>query len=177
MLRNPELKLYSRVGEGRDAFLERCRAAAHEAADEEVARLRERYETRIARLRDALALAESRVRELEVDVSTRKQQEIVAGAGRLISMFLRGRASASGLSGVASRRSTTRRTEERLRSAREREADKEEDIRELEEALAEEVQEIVDAWEARAESVETVEIGLEKDDIAVDEIALLWVPR
>jgi hypothetical protein len=177
VLRNPELKLYSRVGETRDAFTARCRNAAHEAADDEVARLRDRYQARIERLRDALARAESRVRELEVDVATRKQQELVAGAGKLISMFLRGRASASGLSGVASRRSMTRRTEERLRSAEERREDQEEEIGEMEAELADDVQEIVRAWEARAESIEAVAIGLEKDDIAVEEVALLWVPR
>jgi hypothetical protein len=177
VFRNPELKLYSRPGETREAFVERCRAAADEGADEAVAGLRDRFEDRIDRVRDALSRAESRVRELEVDVSSRKQQELVAGAGKLVSMFLRGRASASALSGVASRRSMTRRTEERLRSAEERRLDREEEIRELEDDLAREVEETVDAWMAKAEAVEPVEVGLEKNDIAVDEVALVWVPR
>jgi hypothetical protein len=177
VLRNPELKLYSRVGEAKEEFLERCRRAAQERADEEAARLRDRYEQRMERLRDAAARAEARVRELEVDVSTRKQQEIVAGAGKLISMFMRGRASASALSGAASRRSMTRRTQERLRSAAERQTDQEAELRDLEEELAEELREIVDQWEARADRIETLEIGLEKSDIAVERVALLWLPR
>jgi hypothetical protein len=177
LLRNSELKLYSRPGEAREEFAERCRRAAADRADEAVAALKDRYGKRIDRVRDAIAKAESRVRELEVDVSARKQQEILAGAGKLISMFLGGRASATALSGAASRRSMTRRTEERLRTASERHADREAEIRELEDELAEEVVKIVDDWEARAERIEPLEVGLEKNDIVVDEVGLLWIPR
>ena len=177
VLRNPDLGLYSRPGEDRDSFLERCRRAAADKADEAAAALRDRYEKKIHRLGDAVARAESRVRELEVDVSARKQQEVVAGAGKLLSMFMRGRASAAGLSGVASRRSMTRRAEERLRTATERQVDQEAEIRELEDDLAGELQGLVDEWEARAGAVETVEIGLEKNDVVVEEVGLVWIPR
>mgnify|MGYP006278989607 CR=1 FL=1 len=176
ILRNPELKLHARPGEDRGAFLERCRKSAEEGADEEVAGLRDTYEKRIDRLEDALARAESRVRELEVDVASRKQQELVAGAGKLISMFLKGRASASGLSSVASRRSMTRRTEERLRSARQRQLNAESDLEAMEEELLEEIRKIVEEWADRVNTIEDMEIRLEKDDIAVDQVGLLWIP-
>ncbi len=176
VLRNPDLSLYSRPGEGRDAFLSRCRAEAERRADEEAAALRDRYEKRVDRLRDALARAESRVRELEVDVSTRKQQELVAGAGKLISMFLKGRASASGLSGVASRRSITRRTEERLATATQQATDAEQEIGKVEHDLLDEVEEIVDGWHRRAGTIDELGITLEKDDIDVAQVALVWVP-
>ncbi len=32
-------------------------------------------------------------------------------------------------------------------------------------------------WDENAEQVETVHVGLEKNDISVAEVALLWVPR
>lgn len=176
ILRNPDLGLYSRVGEDRGAFIERCRHAARDRADQEAAGLRDRLEKRMDRLRDTIARAERRVRELEVDVSARRQQEIVAGAGKLISMFMRGRASATALSGASSRRSMTRRTEERLRTAADRQTDQETELRELEEDLADSLAEIVDRWEASAEKVDTVQVGLEKNDIAVDRVALLWIP-
>jgi hypothetical protein len=175
--RNRELKLYSRPGEERKAFAERCRRTASDGADEDAAALRERYEKRADRLRDALEDAERRVRELEVDLSARRQQELVAGAGQVLSMFLRGRARASGLSGAASRRSMTRRAEERLHTARERERDREEELRELEEELLEDLRRIVAAWAEKADAVEEMEVGLEKGDIHVDEVALLWIPR
>ena len=89
----------------------------------------------------------------------------------------RGRASATALSGAASRRSMTRRTEERLRTATDRQADQESELRDLEEELADELAEIVDRWDAAADQVETLDVGLEKNDIAIDRVALLWIPR
>jgi hypothetical protein len=175
--RNPALKLYSRLAEDREAFANRCRQAASDGADEDAAKLKERYEERADRLRDALEDAERRVRELEVDLSARKQQELVSGAGQLLSMFLKGRARASALSGAASRRSMTRRAEERLRTAMSRELDKEEALLELEDELMDDLREIVAQWAERAGEIEELEIGLEKNDIHMDELALFWVPR
>ena len=71
----------------------------------------------------------------------------------------------------------TRRAEERLRTATERQADQEAEIREIEDELADELNAIVDEWKERAEVVEPIEIGLEKNDVAVEEVALLWIPR
>ncbi len=175
--RNPELKLYSRLGEDRETFADRCRQAASDGADRDAANLKKRYEDRADRLRDALEDAERRVRELEVDLSSRRQQELVAGAGQVLSMFLRGRARASAFSGAASRRSVTRRTAERLHTAMEKGRDKEEELQELEDELMDDLREIVADWSDKAREIEKVDIGLEKNDIHVDEIALLWIPR
>lgn len=176
IFKNPALKLYSRVGEPRDRFVERCNEAAESAADTDVAKLKDRYETKIERVKDQLAAAERRVRELEVDTQSRRQQELMAGAGELLSVFLGGRRRSRSLSGVASRRSQTVRTQERLRTAQERYSDKAEDLQDLEDDLSRDLMEITDRWNEAAGQIETVEIGLEKTDIAVDEVALVWIP-
>ena len=36
--------------------------------------------------------------------------------------------------------------------------------------------EITDRWNEAARDIQAIEIGLEKTDIAVDEMALVWVP-
>jgi hypothetical protein len=43
--------------------------------------------------------------------------------------------------------------------------------------LDEEILGIDATWRARAAEIETVEIGLEKTDIAIEEIAVVWIPR
>ncbi len=177
ILKNPQLKLYSRPGESEEEFRARCDQAAQEWADGEAVKLRDRYESRIDRVRSALATAESRVRELEVDVGARKQQELVSGAGRLLSMFLAGKGNARSLSGFASRRSMTKRTQERLRTATDKVADKEDEITELEDQLADDLSAIESEAEERAAEIETMSVSLEKTDIAVSEMALLWIPR
>lgn len=176
VFKNPELKVYSRIGESREEFEHRCAEAAEDAADAEVAGLREKYEARIDRVRDQLRSAERRVSELEVDVASRKQQEVVSGVGDLLGSLLGGRRGSSALKGAASRRSMTRRTEERLESARARVSDELAEMEELEEDLARDITDIVSTWNDRATELEEVDIPLEKSDVSVRNLSLAWVP-
>ncbi len=174
--KNPELKLYSRVGESEESFLTRCAAAAEDAADDDIARLRKRYETRIRSVRTQLAAADRRVRELEVDVESRRQQEMISGAGDLLGALLGGRKRSGGLSRAASRRAQTRRTEERMASAAGKLADKTAELDLLEDELGDEVMEITARWNDTANQLETVDIPLEKTDVRVSTLSLLWLP-
>jgi hypothetical protein len=174
--KNPALKLYSRVGESPEEFAARCRAAAEDAADAETAALRKKHETKIDRVKDQLAAAEARMRELETDVSTRRQAEVVSGAGDLLGALLGGRRRTSGLSRAASRRAQTKRTEERLDTAAAKVADKQSELEELEDELAAEITDIAGRWEQAAATVEPVEIPLEKTDVRVEPLVLVWVP-
>ncbi len=177
LYRNVALKLYSRAGESEEAFRARCVEAAEDAADAEAAKLRDRYASKIDTARDQAERAERRLRELDVDVSSRRQQEIVSGAGTLIGMFLGGRRSTRSLSTIASKRSQTRRTEERRRTAEARLADEQEDIVELEDQLAADLEEIWTTWRDHATEIEPLEVGLEKNDIDVSSLRVFWAPR
>ncbi|NJD21040.1 MAG: hypothetical protein FIA95_17360 [Gemmatimonadetes bacterium] len=172
--RNDALKLVSRVGESEDDFRKRCLEAAEDAADSDAARLRDRYEKRLQAAQDRKAQAERRVRELETDVGTRRQQEVVAGAGEILSLFLGGRRRIRSLSGAAARRAQTVRTQERLQSASEKMEDYDEAIRALEDDLAREVQEGWARWEEAARSGAAGQIPLEKTDVRAEEMLLFW---
>jgi hypothetical protein len=176
VFRNAELKLYSRVGETEQEFQERCDRAAEEHADEEVAKVRERLEARLDRAKEQLATAHRRMQELEIDTETRKRDEWLSGAGDVLGVLLGGRRTRS-LSGASRRRSQTQRTEQRLRSAQAKVQDKADDIAELEEGLVLEIEEINDKWEDIAAAIDTIEVGLEKNDINVNEVALVWVRK
>ncbi len=176
ILRNPTLKLYSRVGESRDEFEQRCDAAAQEAADAEVAKLKDRFETRIDRVKDQISAADRRVRELETDVQQRRQQEVISGAGDLLGALLGGRRRSRSLQGAASRRSQTVRTQQRLQSAEEKVAEKTAELEDLEADLADEILEITGKWDDAALDIEELSVDLEKTDITVDEVALVWIP-
>ncbi len=172
--RNEPLKLFSRVGESEDAFRERCLRAAEDAADGEAAKLRDRYRKRLESARDRRAQAERRVRELRTDVGTRRQQEVVAGAGEVLSLFLGGRRRVRSLSGVASRRAQTMRTQERLQSASEKVEDADDAIRALEDDLASDLEAGWGKWEEAARSITSVEVPLEKTDVRVEDLVLFW---
>ena len=177
LFRNVPLKLYSRVGESEDAFRKRCLAAAEEHADAQAEKLRSRYETKLRTAQNRVSQAERRVRELEVDTGQRRQQELISGAGEVLSMFLGGRRRTRSLSGISSRRSQTLRTRERLRSAEEKLEDYEETILELEEDLGTELEEIWEKWKNAAEELDSFEVGLEKTDVHMDDLFLFWAPK
>jgi len=176
LLQNSALKLFSRVDESEEDFRRRCLAAAEERADADAEKLRARYEGKLKTARTRQSQAERRVRELEVDTSQRRQQELIAGAGDVLSMFLGGKRRTRSLSGLSSRRSQTVRTKERLKSAEEKMGEYEQAVLELEQELGAELEGIWDLWRSTAEEIEPFEVRLKQKDIALDELLLFWAP-
>jgi hypothetical protein len=180
LFRNPELKLWSRPGETREDFARRCDVAADEGADADADTLRDSLRSKAGRVRDAIAKAEDRVRELETDVANRSRDEVLSGVGDLLGGLLGGRRGTRGVLGDLRRASGRRRTrdnaEERLETARRRLGERVDDLADLEAELAESLNEILDDWEERAGAIESVVVGLEKNDIDVDDPILVWLP-
>jgi hypothetical protein len=173
--RNAALKLYSRPGESDEEFAARCDAAARDAADAEAAKLRGKYEAKIAAVRKRFDAAQRRVAELEVDIQGSRQNELLEGAGALMGI-LTGRRSTRSVTGSMRRRQSTRSKEQRLATAQEKATTEWDEMAALETELTEELEEINDRWETTADEIEDLEIGLEKTDIHVDDVALLWLP-
>lgn len=178
--RNTSLKLYSRIGESRAAFAERCRAASEKLEDQEAAQLRDSFESRIKRTRDMLERAEDRLEELEVDHSARKTDEILSGVGTLVSLFMSGKKSsrklATELRRASSKRKQTRTTSRKLESAENRVEEKMDQLEDLEHELADRLLGLDEEWSGKAEQIEEIVVGLEKTDIHVEEVSLVWIP-
>ena len=117
------------------------------------------------------------MRELESDVSSRRQQEVLSGAGDLLGALLGGRRGSTSLSRAASRRTQTRKTEQRLDTAHDRVADKADELAQLEDDLGRDVMDITARWNDAATAIEEVDIPLEKSDVDVHPLTLVWIPR
>ncbi|HEX2152639.1 MAG TPA: hypothetical protein VHL52_01510 [Acidimicrobiia bacterium] len=174
--KNPSLKIYSRINESDEEFRARCSEAAEAAADADLAKLKDRYATRIDRVRDQISRADRRVAELATDVDARRQQEMLSGVGDLLESLIGGRSRSGALRRAASRRSQTQRTRAGLESASARLAEEQQELADLEVELEAEINSIVDDWEARAAEVESVDIPLEASDVEVAQLRLVWVP-
>jgi hypothetical protein len=178
--RNRALKLVSRPGESEEEFAARCDAAAQERADAETAKIRDRLEAKRDRLDKALAQAERRVEELEADTRSRTTTELVAGAGAVLGALLGGRRStrsmASAVSGAASRRGVTSRTQERKKTAEDKVERTKDELAELEQEILDEIAEIDERWQATADETDTLEVRLEATDVRVVETRVVWVP-
>lgn len=179
LFRNAELKLWSRPGETAEAFAVRCEAAADDGADDEASKIRDRLERKRDAIETALAKADDRVNELEVQVQGRKQQNLIDIGSSLLGGLLGGRGRSRKMASAARRAASGRRQSAssgaRLESARSRVAEKIDDLEELELDLAEALIEIDDEWSAKATSVEEVDIPLEKNDITIEDFSLVWL--
>ena len=177
---NKALKIYSRIGETKEAFELRCHKTAENLEDEAASKIRDKYEKRIKRTSDMLDKAADRLEELRVDHSSRKTDEILSGVGSLLGMFLGGKKSsrsmAADLRRASSKRKQTRTSNQRIQSATNRVEEKTEELEDLENELADELLALDLEWEEKGQAIEKLEIGLEKTDITVDELALVWVP-
>jgi len=173
--KNPGFKIYSRVGELESDFRSRVISAAEQATADAIAALKQKFDARIDRVKDQVATAQRKAADLEADVSARRQQEVVSGAGDLLGALLGGRRSAT-VTKAANRRSQTKRTEARRDSAAEAVADKLGDLDAVEQDLAEEIEAIRIEMDDKAATIEELSIPLEKVDVKVTELKLVWVP-
>ena len=177
---NREMKLYSRPGESQEAFETRCRDAADDEMDAEANKIRDRLEKKRGTIEAALAKAEDRVNELEVQADGRRNSQLIDIGTSVLGGLLGGRSRTRGLASAARRMSSGSRqkasTEARLDTARNRVAEKVEDLDELESQLADAILDIESEWVEKSRVVETFEVPLEKTDINVSDVMLVWIP-
>ena len=180
LLRNEPLKAYSRPEESLEDFEDRCLRLADDAADADLDKVRQTLEKRIDRVQDAIAKAEDKLREAESKADSSRSDEIVSGVGDVLGSLLGGRKSGrsilSGLRRAGSKRKSRQAAAERVRTAENRLVEKIDELEELELELAETVEDIVEDWDAKAAEITEFEVSLEKSDISVDSLKLVWIP-
>ncbi|CAA9210184.1 MAG: FIG00495827: hypothetical protein [uncultured Acidimicrobiales bacterium] len=179
-LRNPALKLVSRPGEDEAAFRARCEAVADEGADREADALRARYEARVDRAEVQLARAADRVAEVEETAKARRNEELLGGAGALLGAVLGGRGRTRsivrGMGGAAGRRGRSRTARQRRETVVNRAEEAAAALADLEADLQDDLAAIAAEWDAKAAQVEPLPVGLEKADVSLQQVTLVWVP-
>jgi uncharacterized protein YlxW (UPF0749 family) len=181
---NAGLKIYGRPGEDADAFQTRCLEVADDRADAEIAKLRDKYESKAKRLRDQIAGLEDKIDLLEEQSKSKRNSELLSTAGSVLGGLLGGRKSKGGMLGgllgkagtAARRRGSTNAAGERVDAAENKLTRLTSDLEELEAELADEVIDIDARWMDLAKESTTIEVGLESSDVKVAQLALTWIP-
>lgn len=173
---NEALGLYSRVGETEAEFKERCSAAAEEAADADLAKLKDSYQTKIDRVKGQMAKAQADYHEANAIAAAKSEETVLGTAGDLLGAFLGGRSGSTALNKAARRRTAAAKAQAKAESEAAEYHAKAAELEELEQELASEVSEIVAEYEEQATRVATLDVSLEKNDIRVVEVKLVWVP-
>ncbi len=180
LFRNPALKLVSRPGETEDEFRARCDAAADVDADKQAAAMAKRFEARVQRAREALAAAQDRVEQAEAAKESRRNDELLSGAGDLLGAVFGGRRSARSIAGkvgsITRRRGRASEAAKRVETAANRVEEKTQALADLEADMADELAGIADEWDAKAAEVQPLDVPLERSDVRVSALTLVWVP-
>jgi hypothetical protein len=173
-------KLTSEPGESERDFRIRLGDAAREMRDEQVSKLRKKYESKFSRLDERIRKAEQAVGREQDDVRSAKMQTAVSLGATLLSAFL-GR-KATSLSSVGRATTTLRGAGRTSRSKRdvERAVETLEALRKQREELAqqfdEDVEELEDRFDPQREELESSVMKPRRTDINVKTFTLLWVP-
>jgi hypothetical protein len=164
--RHKDLAVVSRPGEAPEAFTMRVRAAAEAEAEREMAALRDSFDRRIRKARRTYESArrDADAASLAADDA---RGDLLLGAGLDLLMGRKPRVS----------RTSERTTRQRLARAENKVADARDAYEDLGRELDEELKTIADRWADAVADVDTVDIGLEGDDIDVHDIQVVWVRR
>ena len=104
----------------------------------------------------------------------------MTGAGDLLGAVFGGRGGARTIArkvgGLATRRSRTSEAGQRVETASNRVEEKAQALADLEADMAAELAAIGAEWDEKALAIETLEVPLEKSDIRVSSLALVWIP-
>ena len=171
ILANPELKLFSRVGETPEQFGARCSQVAGDRADAAIAALQKKYDAKLRTLRTRLDAAASASARAEA----RHQSEHGAGAQvvNLLGGVFGGRRTRTAIVAEARRSSASA---DRVDAAQEKVSVAQDAMRDIEDELAAEVTELDAVWAAKALGIETLSIPLERTDVVVADLRLVWIP-
>lgn len=181
---NADLGLYGRPGESAEEFAARCSSAADDRSDAEIAKLRDKYESRATKLRDQIDAADDRADVLQAEAKGKRSSEFFSTAGSVLGGLLGGRKSKDKIIGnllgdagtAARRRGSTSASDRRVDAAQNKTQRLSDQYDELEAELEQDVADIAAKWDAAAASVTSMAIGLERSDVRVTQLVLAWVP-
>ena len=172
VLVNPDLKLYSRVGETPEQFAVRCAQVADDGADAAIAALQRKYDAKLRTLRTRADTATTAAQR----AADRHDAEHGAGAQvtNLLGGLFGGRRTRRAILAEARRTSASA---SRVDAARDKALSVQQSIADIEDELADEVAGLDAAWNAKAVRVEVLTVPLERTDVRVADLHLVWVPR
>jgi hypothetical protein len=181
VLAHPDLDLVADENEGREAFIERCLAAADRADDAAQDRIRARFEKKMKTLRKRLDRERDELERDRQNVASRKAEEKLGLVEGLFSVLL-GSKSLSSASRKAASKVRTAAGKRRMRQNAEGSVTEsvneierlEVDLEDLADELQDEVDRIAEESERLAEDVEVVAVRPIQRDIEVRDLWLVW---
>ena len=169
VLHNPDLKVYSRVGESAGEFAARCQQVAADAADKKAVPLQSKYQTRLRTLQTRLDSASNQAQR----AASSANSDMLNSAASVLGGLLGGRRSVSSMSTAARRASSAK---SRADAAAAKVDDVQAQIQNLEADLTDELHALHAEWQGKAANIVPVEITAKRTQIRVTDLRLVWIP-
>ena len=173
---HPTLKLRSRVDESEREFRVRCQEEARAQRDGELAKVEQKFERDIERLRDRLEREERELEDDTIDHEGRKQEELLSAGETVLSMLL-GRRRSSSLSTASRRRRLTKKARADVKESEATIKRLEKEIADLLEEKEQALDEVRNKWADVALETQEAPLRAKKTDIHLDAFGLAWVPH
>ena len=170
-----KMGLRSEIGESERDFQRRCQELAREQRDAELAKLEERFEKQIDRVKTRLTREERELEDDQIDFDGRKREELLSAGESVLSMVL-GRRRSSALSQASRRRRMTAKAKADMRESEETIEDLEKQLAELERERDEAIEKLREEWSDEAVEIGETAMRPRKSDIRAEAFGLAWVP-
>jgi hypothetical protein len=180
LMKSPSLKLISEVDESEREFRIRLQHLAHEKRDQDVEKLKKKYESKINTLVDRQRRSRQAL-ERKSTISSQKKMEAAVSAGTAIlgALFGRKALSSTSISKVGTAMKSTNRafkSSQNIEQAKETLVSVERQLGELEIELEQQVGKITNQYNMTGEVLEPIEVSAKSTNITVHFIGLAWDP-
>ncbi|MEO0603503.1 MAG: hypothetical protein AAF211_18840, partial [Myxococcota bacterium] len=174
MYRHAGVRLVSTSAEDREAFEARVLEKLDDLADEKCEKVQDKADAAMEKLERRRRDLERDLEEKREDARARATTEAVNVGETLLGMLFGGRRKS--LSGMASKRRQTAKAHARIRDLEAKLDDLDDDLDRLRRDLEEDLETVrAEAREDLAD-IDEKEVGLEKNDVAVTEWEIVWIP-
>jgi hypothetical protein len=180
LMKSPSLKLISKVDESEREFRIRLQHLAHEKRDQDVEKLKKKYESKINTLVDRQRRSRQAL-ERKSTISSQKKMEAAVSAGTAIlgALFGRKALSSTSISKVGTAMKSTNRafkSSQSIEQAKETLVSVERQLGELEIELEQQVGKITSQYDMTGEVLEPIEVSAKSTNITVHFVGLAWDP-
>ena len=177
---SPTLKEHSQTDENEHDFIIRMQHIANEKRDEDIDKVKKRFDSKITTLKNRLLRARQRVEKQNTTASQRKVDAVISMATALIGALFGKKVTKTSVSKLGTALKSTNRamkSGESINQAEETMLSVEAELEELQVELEQEIDKISQRYDMENEKIEIIEIRPTANNITIQFIGLAWDPR
>ncbi len=173
---NPTLKLYSKPGQSYEEFRAACQQAANVRRDEEIEKVRARYDKKLDALEDKLAAEQREMKDDQEQLRAREDESRWTGIENILGLAL-GHGPRRMFSTSASKERLKQKAKAEVAESTQTVAALQSQVSSLKEEAQSVFKSIIEKWTAAAQDIHDLRVTPKRSDILVELFGLGWRPH